>query len=228
MKRTDFRIVLALLTCLALADRGAAAPTDAQMCSARKIKAAAKHARSVLRCYQMAMLMGTNPDPNCISDANDKFSRAFSAADGEGCFVTGDETAVRDTVATCTSEIICGLKAGCCEPAQLVLTGLGGGSLQLGGLPESTFPLGAVAVVDAAPAPDTNCRHDLVTRPGVRGDSARGARSPDGASNHAGDRAPPIDSAGRRRHRRALRRADRRIRYPRRTGDAAVALSDAV
>lgn len=165
MKQHRTGMAMALLAGLAFAPPALAAATDAQRCSARKIKAAAKHTRALLRCYQKAMLIGENPDPACIATANERFSRKFGAADTEGCFVMGDEATVAATVASCTANIACGLKSGCCDPVQLVMTGLGGGTVQLGGLAESSFPLGTVAVVDVGPAADTECAHEIVVPP---------------------------------------------------------------
>lgn len=67
------------------------AQADGPRCAAAKLRAAAKKASSKIACHRRAVLTGTAPDSSCLARAEEKFVRAFAAAEARGgCLTAGD------------------------------------------------------------------------------------------------------------------------------------------
>jgi hypothetical protein len=60
-------------------------------CAPAKLRAAGKKATMKIACYRRALQSGSSLDTNCIARAEERFVRAFAAADARGgCATTGD------------------------------------------------------------------------------------------------------------------------------------------
>jgi hypothetical protein len=70
-----------------------AARADAPHCAAAKLRAAAKKASTKIACHRKAVLSGTTVDDACIARAEDRFVRAFAAAEARGGCVTAMDAA---------------------------------------------------------------------------------------------------------------------------------------
>ena len=65
-----------------------AARADAPHCAAAKLRAAAKKASTKIACHRKALLTGTPVDDDCLARAEERFLRAFAAAEARGDCVT--------------------------------------------------------------------------------------------------------------------------------------------
>jgi hypothetical protein len=60
-------------------------------CTPAKLRAAARKATTKIGCYRRAVQSGSSLDANCIARAEERFLRAFAAAEARGgCVMTGD------------------------------------------------------------------------------------------------------------------------------------------
>ena len=60
-------------------------------CAPAKLRAAAKKATMKIACYRKALQSGSSLDASCIARAEDRFLRAFAAAEARGGCVTTDD-----------------------------------------------------------------------------------------------------------------------------------------
>jgi len=85
---------------------------DGPGCAAAKLRAAARKASTKIACHRRAILTGSSLDASCIARAEEKFLRAFAAAEARGgCATTNDAGDVEAAVDQFIADLIAQLPA---------------------------------------------------------------------------------------------------------------------
>ena len=89
------------------AERGEARrKTPEAKCASIKFRATAKKAAARLHCYDTAQMRSVEPDPACLTRAENAFAAAFLRAEKKsGCLSTGDAAAIEQEVDAFVQEI---------------------------------------------------------------------------------------------------------------------------
>jgi hypothetical protein len=104
-------VVVAVATLLMGAQPSHAAPTDAQQCASKKIKAAGKYGQCRMKASAKAAKTGGTADfTKCDAKLSDAFLKVETQY-GPACPTTGDATAVQTRVAADALEIACDLQS---------------------------------------------------------------------------------------------------------------------
>jgi hypothetical protein len=84
-----------------------AAWADTKGCAAAKLRAAAKKASTKIGCHRRAILSGAPLDADCIAKAEERFLRAFAAAEARGgCATTSDADEVEAAVDQFVADLV--------------------------------------------------------------------------------------------------------------------------
>jgi hypothetical protein len=121
-------VAVVTFTVLALAATGHADGTQAQVCSAAKLKATAKAADASVTCHARAAQKGIAAEPDCLAKAGTKLTDAFAKAEAKGgCATTSDASAVDALVDSSVGAYVAALRpvadASRCAAAKLKATG---------------------------------------------------------------------------------------------------------
>lgn len=99
-------VVAASAAWLLLLPNLAGAATPAEKCAAAKNRAALAKTTAKAKCYRKALLNGVAVNPDCLSKAEQKFTKAIGKAEATGgCTSTGDAAAIEAAVDSCVSSL---------------------------------------------------------------------------------------------------------------------------
>lgn len=106
------RVLLTTLGLVAMLSAPVAeAATPAQKCAATKLKAATRKTAAELKCHKKALLTGGPVDAACLGKAQEKFAKAFAAAEARGgCASEGDAAQVADSIDVFVDELVAGFE----------------------------------------------------------------------------------------------------------------------